>query len=173
MLAFPPPSRLISILHQAYSSNIIYHAPFIILYILSSYSQSIILFTSLSENEPHPDSPLTISFRTFTTSNSHLPNTFCITFKLSHPRGYHASAPHPNINVLTIIAFDPSLPITYLLPYRSAAYFTIHIGPFASFILSPMLFNPNVSFFYGDSLSICILQLLQYSSFPSSIYTTS
>ena len=41
-------------------------------------------FTSLSANELHPDSPLTSSFRTFPTSHSNLPNSFCITSKSSH-----------------------------------------------------------------------------------------
>ena len=65
-----------------------------------------------------------------------------------------------------IIAFHSSLPITYFLPNRSAAYFTIPISQFASFIRSPMLFPPSTV----TPLSICILQLLLYNSLPSSIY---
>ena len=113
---------------------------------LSSYtilnSQSTIHFTSLSVNELLPDLPLTSSFCTFPTFHSHLPKLLCITYKSSHSRWYHASAPHSYISLLTTIVFHPSLPITYLLPDRSAAYVTISISPFAYFIRFPMLLKP-------------------------------
>ena len=104
------------------------------------YNPPYISLPFLKMNSIHADSPVTSSFRTFATYHSKLPKPLCITS--SHSRWYHASVPHPYISLLTLIVFYHSLPITYFLPDRSAAHFTMSISPFVSFIRSPMLLKP-------------------------------
>ncbi|ELU07662.1 hypothetical protein CAPTEDRAFT_207498 [Capitella teleta] len=85
-------------------------------------------FTSLSQNELHPDSPCTAAFLTVLSNlHIHRPYSFCILSTFFRTFSFHTNAPEAYITLLTIKLFHASLPTTNLLPDLFAANLAIPI----------------------------------------------